>query len=87
MIIMREVQIHKQPSVATSSINWNMFEFFIVVSFFEEIVSMETIFIFWATELVVNYLSVSFLKETVSMETNFTILETKLVKIVYSVSF
>ena len=48
---------------------------------------METIFIFWATELVVNYHSVSFFKETVSMETNFTIIETKLVKIVYSVSF
>ena len=67
--------------------NWDLYGLFIVVSFFEEIVSMETVFIFLATELVVNYLSVSFLKETVSMETNFTILETKLVKIVYSVSF
>ena len=67
--------------------NWDLFGLFIAVSFFEEIVSMETVFIFLATELVVNYLSVSFLKETVSMETNFTILETKLVKIVYSVSF
>ena len=67
--------------------NWNLFELFIVVSFFEEIVSMETNFIFGATELVVNYHSVSIFKETVSMETNFTIIETKLVKIVYSVSF
>ena len=38
---------------------------------------METVFIFLATELVVNYLSVSFLKETVSMETDLSLFETK----------